>query len=428
MNYGLFEYPSEGKPRKRWGGSGVNSPVSSPSKQIHYLPCIGDNDSGSLKIEPRWKSDHKIDGRDPSISPRSCLKKVKSKQEKDFISPGLKKMNTLKDKFDVVDSPKRQKSVTFTIDSPLSPKSPEPVKKNTKSKKSKRKTPKREKIFYAEPKVYNSWGFGKKSNFTPAPSNAKTNQAAITIQRVARGGWQRIKFKLLSLQNKLDTANERTTTELEKLREDTEQRMRDFRTKTKKHCDEKNNELLETEFEASAEASKMIHFLRKENKKLREKNRKIFESNHGLRVNNGRLEDANNQTDTSFGTLNSHAKDINETNVKLNEVVPKYEEGIEKMKKAVEVRQQYCVSEHKIRLLYTKCIGQIVMMAEKKCKDENLVDEIVEYAMEREDQEHDETLPPALDENLANSSDKENEKNDESDAEDCEDGTANNGS
>jgi len=197
---------------------------------------------------------------------------------------------------------------------------------------------------------------------------------------------------------------------------------------TKKQCDEKNNELLETEFEASAETSKMIHFLRKENKKLREKNRKIFESNYGLRVNNGRLEDANNQTDTSFGTLNSHAKEINETNAKLNEVVPKYEGGIEKMKEAVEVRQQYCVSEHKIRLLYTKCIGQIVMMAEKKCKDENLVDEIVEYAMEREDQEHDETLPPALDENLANSSDKENEKKYESDAEDCEDGTANNGS
>jgi hypothetical protein len=43
----------------------------------------------------------------------------------------------------------------------------------------------------------------------PPESNKKNNKAAVQIQKIARGGWQRLMFKITVLQHKLDTSDER---------------------------------------------------------------------------------------------------------------------------------------------------------------------------------------------------------------------------
>lgn len=246
-----------------------------------------------------------------------------------------------------------------------------------------------------KPRAPQKWDFGKRRTFALPQINRKNNDAATQIQRISRGGWQRIQYKVLLLQHRLNTRTSRTEASMHRVREKTEKRKLALRQKLEAQA-QRELEKVTTEEATAQEGQQIIHYLRKENKKLRSKNQKIFAASHALKNNNDRLENANQTTARGFGTLNDHAKQIKETHDKLNNVVPKYKESVDKLREAVEERRQYCLSEHTIKLLYIKLIGRVVEIVEDSCKDAKLVDEIVGYCLEMEGEENRLELPKPL--------------------------------
>ena len=245
------------------------------------------------------------------------------------------------------------------------------------------------------PAVHKKWEFGKPKSFVPPKYTKRNNHAATQIQRIARGGWQRLHFRIMLLEHKLDTRHERTADALEKVEQRTEQRKEALRSKMEERA-KKQLEKVTAEQKAAQEGQRIIAYLRKENKKLREKNEKIFSAIYALKEQNARLEEANESTDESFSTLNDHAKQIEDTHEKLKVIVPQYKSSVEKLRDAVEVRRQFCLAEHKIKLMYVKCVGTLVEMVEDGCKDTKLVDEVVTYCIDMEAEDNAQTLPAKL--------------------------------
>ena len=233
-------------------------------------------------------------------------------------------------------------------------------------------------------KVHKKWQFGKKKCFVRPKHNKKNNAAAIQIQRIARGGWQRLQFRMALLRYKLDTRKERTEASKAKIKKRLEQRKAKYlakmQAKAKQALEEETLESV-----AARDAQKIIAFLRQDNKKLREKNDKIHRAICELKIQNDRLQNANSETGDSFGILIDHAKQAKEANDKLNLVVPKYKESVDTVKAALDMKQQYCLTEHKIKVIYMKCVGNVVEKMEEESKEEDLIEEIVGYCLDIDD-------------------------------------------
>jgi hypothetical protein len=237
--------------------------------------------------------------------------------------------------------------------------------------------------------------FASAVEYAPPTSDKEAEYAAIDIQRIARGGWQRLMFKIALLQQKLDTHGERTAASIQRIKDRTQQR----KDKLRRQIMKQEKAVLKRSAQESTlaeESHKIVEFLRKENNKLRNKNEKIYKAIQALKKDNARLENANIATDEHFSTLGDQAKQIEEMHSKLKTIIPMYESSVEDMREAVEMRRQLCLSEHKIKLTYTKAIGTAVEMMEDRCKDTDLVDEIFEYCLSNEGEEKTAPPPPKL--------------------------------
>merc|ERR1712003_535301 len=109
--------------------------------------------------------------------------------------------------------------------------------------------------------------------------------------------------------------------------------------------------------------------------------RKDFKS---LKENNQRLMEANASAGQSFTALNDHAKQLNQTNSKLIKNVEAYKQQLEKLKDDLKTRQSYYLAEAEARLAYQKTMAQVVGIVQDKCKDAQLVEDIVIMALECE--------------------------------------------
>jgi hypothetical protein len=237
--------------------------------------------------------------------------------------------------------------------------------------------------------------FASSEEYLPLRSSKEIEYAAIEIQRIARGGWQRLMFRIALLQHKLDTHGERTAACIQRIKNRTQQRKDKFTRQIKKQ----EQAVLKRSAQESilAEESRRIcEFLRKENSKLRIKNERIYGAIEALKHDNARLENANVATDEHFSTLGDQAKHIEEMNVKLITVVPEYETSVEEMSEAVEMRRQFCLSENNIKLTYVTAIIKVAEMIEDRCKDSDLVDEVFEYCLSNEGEQKTAPPPPKL--------------------------------
>jgi hypothetical protein len=254
--------------------------------------------------------------------------------------------------------------------------------------------------------------FASAEEYLPLRSNKEIEYAAIEIQRIARGGWQRLMFRIALLQHKLDTHGERTAVCIQRIKDRTQQR----KDKFTRQIEKQEQALLKRSAQESIlaeESRKICQFLRKENNRLRIKNEKIYKAIQALKHDNARLENANIATDEHFSTLGDQAKHIEEMNVKLKTIVPVYEASVEEMSEAVEMRRQFCLSENKIKLTYVTSIIKAAEMLEDRCKDSDLVDEIFEYCLSNEGEEKAAPPPPKLGQFF-----EEEEKRDGSDSSD----------
>jgi hypothetical protein len=232
---------------------------------------------------------------------------------------------------------------------------------------------------------YRSWPGGPTKSFVRSKNTIKTNKAATKIQKMVRGKCARTQFRIKSLEHRLAQVNALREAELQEVQENKESQLISLRRKaTHKQATMLKKQLVTAE--TANEGTKLIHYLRLENKKLRKKNDKIAASILALKQHNERLEKATHETDDNQSLLGSHYEKIKETNAVLLTVVPQYEAKLKEMQEALEIRQQYCMSEHKMKVMYVKLVGTLTEMVENHSNDMTLIDEITAFCLELPDE------------------------------------------
>jgi myosin-5 len=241
----------------------------------------------------------------------------------------------------------------------------------------------------------------KKAIKAKKKNKKKGNKSAITIQAHVRGWLWRPKFKAMlkeqrakdGLKNKIkeleDAVKEtekKRLAEVETAREAADAEMEAYRLKVKEDVsnDKEKQKKSAQQQTLIEESGKIIEYLRKENSKLRTQNESMRKDFKSLKENNQRLMEANASAGQSFTALNDHAKQLNVTNAKLMKNVEAYKMQLEKFKDDLKTRQAYYLAEAEARLAYQKTMAQIVGAVQDKCRDAQLVEDVVIMALECE--------------------------------------------
>ena len=241
----------------------------------------------------------------------------------------------------------------------------------------------------------------KKAKKAQKKNAKKQFKAAIKIQAHARGYLWRPKFKemvkekrekdatkqkIKDMENALRDLELARQKEVSEAREAAEKEMEEYRLKMKKELGA-NKETAKKAAQQQTlidESGKIIEYLRKENTKLRNQNENMRKDFRSLKENNQRLMEANASAGESFAALNEHAKQLNATNAKLIKNVEAYKKQLEKLKDDLKTRQAYYLAEAEARLAYQKTMAQIVGAVQDKCRDPQLVEDVVIMALECE--------------------------------------------
>ena len=139
------------------------------------------------------------------------------------------------------------------------------------------------------------------------------------------------------------------------------------------------------------ESGKMLEYLRKEVFKLRSQNAQMRTDFDLLKDNNQRLMDANASAGASFAALNQHAKHLTRTNEKLAADMLSFKQQVQKLsvtqvelKEELKMKQATYTAEVHSRLQFQKALSKIVDVAQERCRDERLVEDILRIADECE--------------------------------------------
>lgn len=212
-------------------------------------------------------------------------------------------------------------------------------------------------------------------------STSVTNIAATQIQRAVRGRCARTNTRIKAMEYKLATMESQKEAELQAIQDS----MQDEKMAIRRKLTHKLAKTVKKQLACAAtagEGSKLIQFLRSENMKLRKKNEKLAASMFEMKEQNARLEEAMQLTAENQKILESHFVKIQETHDALMEVVPKYEAKIKEMTEALDTRRQYCLSEHKMKVMYVKLVGTLGEMVEHHSNDKELIDEVLSYCLD----------------------------------------------
>jgi len=248
---------------------------------------------------------------------------------------------------------------------------------------------------------YDKWDFGKVKVFDKPANTPANKKAATTIERMVRGWWARLQFKLKLYQYQLAHPAIMKERAMERMRQNIEKKKQYERKKLEaahKVDLKKQSKVEKKEEKEILQGKELIESLRKENKKLRDKNDKIIAAAKSLKKQNNRLDGVNEQTDGNMDILEKHAKQIQETHKKLSVVEPKYKASADQMTQVVEQHRQYCLAEHQIKLMYVKLIGTVVDMLEERCKQPGLTDEVVSMVLGMEGKDNQKPLPDKVEE------------------------------
>ena len=229
----------------------------------------------------------------------------------------------------------------------------------------------------------------------------KQAKAAVKIQSIVRVYFVRPKFqamlkekrekdalknKIKDLESSVRDAEMKRMKEVEAAREAAETEMETYRQKVKEELanDKEKQKKSAQQQSLIEESGKIIEYLRKENMKLRNQNDTMRKDFKSLKENNQRLMEANASAGQSFTALNDHAKQLNNTNAKLIRNVEGYKKQLEKLKDDLKTRQAYYLAEAEARLAYQKTMAQVVGSIQDKCRDAQLVEDVVIMALECE--------------------------------------------
>jgi chromosome segregation ATPase len=207
---------------------------------------------------------------------------------------------------------------------------------------------------------------GEKIEHTSRTTSNARVAAAVQIQRIARGWYQRLLYRIMWLQNELDTSDEKKRLALRRI----DDRLHMHKYTYREKLERKAISAVTATSKGTKDAQDMIAYLRKANKKLRERNQKLYNDIQSLKHNNSRLEEANAATAEYFEKLKEHVEQLEVINRKLNESEANYKESLETFEEAIELRQHYYIAEHRVKTCYAKSIATIIDLADERCKDD----------------------------------------------------------
>ena len=148
-------------------------------------------------------------------------------------------------------------------------------------------------------------------------------------------------------------------------------------------------EMSEQQQQLMDESGKMLEYLRKEVFKLRGQNSQMRNDLDLLKENNQRLMDANASAGASFAALNQHAKQLTHTNERLLADLNSYKSSVHKLnviqvelKEELKMKQATYVAEVHSRLQYQKGMAKITDMVQERCRDTRLVEDVLRVAEE----------------------------------------------
>ena len=132
------------------------------------------------------------------------------------------------------------------------------------------------------------------------------------------------------------------------------------------------------------ESGKMLEYLRKEVFKLRSQNSQLRQDVDSLKESNHKLMDANASAGASFAALNNHVKHLTKANQKLQtdliaqkQIVSDASLEQVELKEELKMKQATYIAEVHSRLLYQKTLNEIVDMIHSRCKDDDLIDDVL---------------------------------------------------
>jgi len=196
----------------------------------------------------------------------------------------------------------------------------------------------------------------------------------------------RLKKEVKNLEDKVREAEMKRMREVESAREAADTEIEEYKVMVRdemKNDKEKQNKAAQQQTLID-ESGKIIEYLRKENMKLRTQSDAMKRDFKALKDNNARLVEANSSASVTFTALNDHAKQLNVTNAKLIKNVEGYKQKLEKLKDDLKTKQSYYLEEAEARLAYQKTMAQVVGIIQDKCRDPQLVEDIVIMALECE--------------------------------------------
>jgi hypothetical protein len=188
-----------------------------------------------------------------------------------------------------------------------------------------------------------------RSNRPSPPGPSKRNHDAATlIQRHVRGHWQRLSYRLLWLQHRIDTAADRKQAELNVIRQETAQRKLHLRQRLVKRYQVEHTRATQVNA-LYLQAKHIITYLRKENEHLRLKNTTLEEACGHLQYQNQRIEAAQDDCTGLLQELQDRLAELQATNDYLHKVIPDYKLAIDLLEDKLARQTELCEAETNIK-------------------------------------------------------------------------------
>lgn len=229
----------------------------------------------------------------------------------------------------------------------------------------------------------------------------KQKKAVIKIQSVARMYITKIQVHALMMKAREKEMLRKQILEMEEAQKEAERlrekEVQDAKEKAEKEIEEYKKKAAEELVKAKEELStmaqhstlineneKIIEYLRREHLKLQNQSENVRKENKSLKENNARLMEANASASQAFQELNSRAKELNDKNSDLISNVEDHKKDLNGLKEDLKLKQKYYLAEAEARLAYQKTMAQIVTSVQDKCRDPQLVEDVVIFALECE--------------------------------------------
>jgi hypothetical protein len=132
------------------------------------------------------------------------------------------------------------------------------------------------------------------------------------------------------------------------------------------------------------EQTKMIDFLKKENKKIRKEHEKIKSKFDVVKGNNDKLLKANEEAGNSFEATDTSSMRVHERNEKLTTNLENAKADNKRMKAECMSAQDKYMSQAETRLEYQKAMARILNMIQETLREPQLVEDTVCLALDCE--------------------------------------------